>query len=369
MAGLVCTWRRRLPGVAFGVLFVWVALATAWAGPAKGPKTVVVGPPEAVRTAHGVMLRPTVAVADRVLVRLTPTVQTSAAESAVSRVQGRFGRRLCRGTYVVELPAGSDVVAAAAALRGQPGVLVAEPDVLVYPALVPDDPQYSQQYHLPLISAPQAWNIATGSSSVVIAIIDSGVDLDHPDLAGKIWVNTDEVPGNGRDDDHNGYVDDWRGWDFDGNNNDPNPSPDGVDDDGKYGADDEAGHGTLVAGIAAAVGNDGYGTAGLDWRAQIMVLQVFPDDGGAETSTVLEAINYATANGAHIINLSIGASYIEAFTDPITQAYEAGVLVVSAGGNSSKELTNSRSSWKSPVCNDGDDVFTENHVLGVGVID
>ncbi|MBU0608428.1 MAG: S8 family serine peptidase [Armatimonadetes bacterium] len=340
----------------------------AWAGP-RSFKTVQVGPMRAVRTAHGFQLRPQLAVADRVLVQMAPSIQTYAAGTTLAPVGGRLGRRLGQRTYVVDLPAGSDVLAAAAALRAQPGVLCAEPDALIYPALIPDDPQYSQQYHLPIISAPQAWDVTTGSSEVVIAIVDSGVDLDHPDMAGKIWVNTDEVPNNGLDDDHNGYVDDWRGWDFHDDNNDPNPSPDGEDNDHNGTADEEVNHGTLVAGTAAAVGNDGWGCAGLDWTAKIMALQVFPDDGGTAVSTVIEGINYATDNGADIINLSIGGSYIASFTAPITAAYNAGALVVSAGGNSGDELKDSTSSWESPVCNDGANVFTENHVLGVGATD
>ena len=360
---------RRTPlWAVFGALLVWAMTTATWAAPWR-LKTVTVGPVRTVHTPHGVVLRAQEAVADRVVVQWTPSVQAGAAQAAVARVNGSAGRRVGRRTQVIELPAGTDVVTAAAALRAQTGVTAAAPDLLVYPALVPNDPNYGSQYHLPLIAAPAAWDVTTGSNSVVIAIIDSGVDQDHPDLATKTWINPLETAGNHKDDDGNGYVDDWRGWDFYYDDNDPSPVPNGIDENGKYGPDDNVDHGTLVAGTAAAVGNNGYGVAGVDWGARIMALQVFPDDGAAYLSTVIEAMYYAIENGANIINLSIGTEYDSIFTAPVTDAYNAGVLVVCAGGNSDREFTDDSATWESPVCNDGTDVYSQNHILGVGATD
>lgn len=356
---------RRTPRLAFGacLLLLWIMPAlAAWAAPER-LKTVPVGPLRAIKTPHGTKLRPTEAVAERVLVRLAPLVAPQAAQDAVSRVKGRYGKSLGHGMYVVDLPEGADVRGAAAALRAQPGVLNAEPDLITYPAFEPDDPQYGNQYHHPLIQTPAAWDVTRGSADVIIAVIDSGVDTQHPDLSGRIWINPGEIPGNGRDDDGNGYVDDWQGWDFHDQNNNPRPTPDGI------GGDVDAAHGTLVAGIAAATGNDGFGTAGVSWGCKVMALQVFPAEGGTAVSTVVEAINYAVSKGAHIINLSIGGGFTDMFTAPINAAYNAGILVVAAAGNDYAPLGDSRTTWKSPVCNDGDDPFTQNHVLGVAATD
>lgn len=364
--------RRTLVWPAFG-LFLGIALlvmtaACGWTQTDR-PKLVTIGAPRMVKVGGTVKLRPRVAVADRIVVQLNAPLQAVGTLSLGGRVQGKIGRSLGRNMYVVDLPEGSDVVAVASALRGQAGVLAAEPDILTYPAAIPNDPQYSYQYHLPQIKAPAAWDVATGSAEVVIAIIDSGVYTDHPDLASKIWINTDEIAGNGVDDDANGYVDDVRGWDFYSRNNNPNPSPDGKDGNSDGEADEQVNHGTLVASTAAAAGNDGYGCCGVSWGAKIMALQVFPDDGGTAVSNVVSAINYAVANGADVINLSIGGDYTELFNAPLLAAYNAGVVVVCAGGNSGDALTDAKSTWESPVCNEGSNVATENHILGVGAVD
>ncbi len=332
-------------------------------------RTVPVGPAKLVPFQKGFKWRIQEAVADRVLVQFTPTIQPQATDAVLQHVKGRLGRYLGNGIFIVELPQDSDIISAATALRLTPGVLAAEPDLLLYPVLVPNDPEYPKQYHLPLIQAPAAWDVTTGAGNVVLAVIDSGVDLQHPDLASRIWQNSREIPANGVDDDGNGYVDDVRGWNFYDGNNNPRPTPDGKDNNGDGIADEQASHGTLVAGIAAAVGNEGWGTAGVTWGAQIMALKVFPDDGGTAVSTVIEAVNYAVANGAHIINLSMGGGYSNMFTAPFKSAYQAGVLIVCAGGNSGITFTASPSTWESPVCNDGPNLGTDNFVFGVGATD
>jgi subtilisin family serine protease len=341
-----------------------------WGQTPRHLRTVTVGSPRLVTTATGQRyFRPNLAVADRVLVRLRPSLQTAGLPLTQRLVKAVDSEPLGHGLYALNLPEGSDVNAAVATLRSQWEVLSVEPDLIVYPARIPNDPLYSQQYHLPQIKAPQAWDVTTGATDIVIAIIDSGVQLTHPDLAAKIWVNPGEIAGNGRDDDNNGFVDDVHGWDFYDNNNNPNPVPNGIDENRDGTPDEQVSHGTLVAGLAAAASNNSIGVAGVSWGARIMALKVFPDDGGTAVSTVINAINYAAANGAHVINLSIGGGYSESFNAPIAAAYNAGCVIISAGGNSGSELTNSRTTWESPVCNDGSDVFTQNHVLGIGAVD
>ena len=323
--------------------------------------------------------KPLVAVADRLLVGLplgasfpgTRATQQAHTESVrlASTAGGRVVKLLAGGQLaVVELPAGKNLYSAASDILFA-GATFVEPDLAVYPARVPNDPRYSDQFHHPIINSAAAWDVTTGSTSVVIAIIDSGVDTDHPDFVGHIWVNPGETPGNGKDDDGNGLIDDWRGWDFYNGNNDPNPEPDGIDNNHDGIPDEQVSHGSLVAGLAAAIGNNSFGTVGVTWNATIMPIQIFPDDGTTFVSTVVEAIDYAVDEGADIINLSIGSSYEESFSPAINRAYQAGICVISAGGNNGRELTDSKSTWASPVCNDGPNVFVDNYVLGVGGLD
>src|SRR6185369_5814767 len=165
------------------------------------------------------------------------------------------------------------------------------------------------------INAPAAWNITTGGS-VKVAVIDSGVDYNHPDLAANVWTNPGEIAGNGVDDDHNGFIDDTRGWDF--VNNDNNPM-------------DDNGHGTHVAGTIAARGNNGIGVAGVAWTAQIIPLKTQNTQGNGFTSDAVKAINYAAHVGAKVINASFGGSAADPAEDSAIAA--ANLLVVAAAGN------------------------------------
>jgi len=326
-------------------------------------KTVPIpGPPHAVTVASGtVQMMPARAVADRLIIKLRPHVGPQQVATVAAAGNSRVRKVLpVSGLVIIDLPSGSDLMAAARQFQSRPEVEFAVPDTLVYPALVPNDPGYSEQWHLPKIYAPQAWDVTTGTDTVTIAVVDSGCDMDHPDLVSKIWINPGEIPGNEVDDDGNGYVDDVHGYDIYHDDSDPTPQPTG-------GMDENVSHGTLVAGTAAAVGNEGWGAAGMDWHAQIMVLQVFPASGFGSVAGVVEAIDYATANGADIINLSIGGGYSSGFSPPINAAYEAGKLVICAAGNDGVKLTNSN--WRSPVCNDGPNPLTDNYVLGVAATD
>lgn len=182
-----------------------------------------------------------------------------------------------------------------------------------------DVPYYgaTNEWNLNQINAPEAWARGYTGQGVVVAVIDTGVDLDHPELVDQLWVNAGEIPGNGIDDDGNGYTDDSYGWDFASNDNWP---------------DDGNGHGTHVAGTIAAAYN-GTGPTGVAWGASIMAVRVLGDNGSGTMSGVAAGIRYAVDNGADIINLSLGGSYSSTILAAMQYAQSRGVLIVAAAGN------------------------------------
>jgi hypothetical protein len=186
--------------------------------------------------------------------------------------------------------------------------------------LIPNDPLYNSQWGIPATKIDVVWNTTTGDETQVIGILDTGVDWTHPDLAANIWANLQEIPDNGRDDDGNGYIDDIRGWDF--INHDNNPM-------------DDNSHGTHVAGIAAAVGDNGIGIAGVNWKARIMPIKVFQSSGRGDAATIAQGVTYAVAKGATVLNMSFG-SYAESLTlkNALANAYATAVLVAAAGNGS-----------------------------------
>ena len=206
------------------------------------------------------------------------------------------------------------------------GVQEFEPDFVVHASAVSNDPGAASQWALSKIGATTAWNTTTGSRSVVVATIDSGIDLAHPDLAANIWTNPGEVSGNGADDDHNGYADDVHGWNFVDNT--------GNVQDGYY-------HGTHVAGIIGAVGNNGVGTAGINWQVSIMALKFMDNSGVGYTGAAIYAINYATMmrrdHGINIVAINAsfggGTNYSTAMQDAIAAAGQVGITFVAAAGN------------------------------------
>lgn len=176
------------------------------------------------------------------------------------------------------------------------------------------------------IDAVTAWDTITDATATTVAVIDTGVDYTHPDLAANMWRNPGEIPDNGIDDDNNGFVDDVHGWDFANNDNLP------MDDNG---------HGTHVAGTIAAVGNNGQGIVGVAWNARIMALKFLSQDGNGFTSDAIDSLLYAVDNGAKVSNNSWGSfgqtHVLEAFDAPLREAIvgaaEAGHLFVAAAGN------------------------------------
>ncbi len=201
--------------------------------------------------------------------------------------------------------------------------------------VIPNDPKYSEQWSLPLIRMPQAWGIEKGNKDVIIAIIDSGIDYRHDDLAPKIWINPGEIADNGVDDDGNGYIDDMHGWDF---TDAPNLQAEGDFTDGDNEPVDETGHGTHVAGIAGAMPDNGIGIAGIAWNCPLMAVRAGLSLGGSsrmQDDDSAAAIVYAADNGANIINMSWGSSqHSFVIEDAIDYAHSRGVLLIGAAGNS-----------------------------------
>lgn len=214
------------------------------------------------------------------------------------------------------------------------------------------DPFYKDQYYLASIHAQEAWEIQSSASAVVVAVIDDGVFEKHSDLGIQIWKNQKEL-NNNIDDDKNGFVDDFHGWDFVQN----------TYDIGVYGS-----HGTGVAGIFAAMPNNGTGIVGITRGVQIMPLLICGNLGTCDISLLPKAIRYATDNGANIINISLGRNYVDGLNEAIEYAYNKGVVLVAAAGNLNNEtdLSPDLTAYpRSPVCNDnGQDM-----VLGVSAVD
>ncbi len=206
---------------------------------------------------------------------------------------------------------------------------VAEPDYVVFPTSVPNDPQFSQQWGLNNtgqkggvadadIDAPEAWDVTTGSQSVLVGVIDTGVDRTHPDLVANMWSNPNEIAGDGLDDDMNGFVDDSWGWDFFDNDNDPS---------------DGGSHGTHVSGTIGASGNDGVGVTGVNWNVSIVSLRFLGPAGGT-TSDAIEAVEYATDLGVDLTSNSWGGrGFSSLLQGVIEDAGAAGILFVAAAGN------------------------------------
>ena len=258
-------------------------------------------------------------VPDRILVRLKADAPRILAAVAPGADLDR-PLALVDGLWGVRLAPGQAVAAALAAARANPFVMYAEPDYLLHAATVPNDPKYADGtlWGMNKIAMPAAWDVSTGGSTVV-AVIDTGVDYTHPDLAANIWTNPGEVAGDGIDNDHNGFVDDIRGWDF--ANNDNNPM-------------DDHSHGTHVSGTIAGVGNNGVGVVGVNWAAQIMPVKFLDASGSGTTEAAIQALNYAVMMGARVSNHSYGDNaFSQAHLDAITAAGLAGHLVVAGAGN------------------------------------
>jgi subtilisin family serine protease len=240
-------------------------------------------------------------------------------------------------TYILEFGAMSDDQKAQIVqeLKADPDVEFAEPEHTFSTKQIPNDPflnssgtwgqPYPDLWGLTAIGAPTAWDTAKGDG-IVVAVVDTGIDYNHPDLAANVWTNVNEIAGNFLDDDGNGFVDDTRGWDFFYWDNDPI---------------DRNGHGTHVAGTIAAVGNNGIGVIGVAWHAQVMAVKGLNDSGFGFDFTLAPAIEYAASNGADVINASWGGpGTSQSIEEAIQFATGLGVVFVAAAGNSSQDAMN-----------------------------
>lgn len=200
-------------------------------------------------------------------------------------------------------------------------------------AQTPNDRLYDDLWYLPQVSAPEAWDITTGSSDVVVAVLDTGISFDHPDLVGNIWENTQEIAENGKDDDGNGYIDDVHGWDFVDDDNTPEPVLEGSSDP------EAQSHGSVVAGIIGAVGDNHEGYVGVAWNVRIMPIRILDKNGSGNESDAAVAIRYAVANGADVINLSFAGDEVHAgLREAVREAYEKNVVIVAALGNDARDV-------------------------------
>ncbi|MBT4121087.1 MAG: S8 family serine peptidase [Candidatus Magasanikbacteria bacterium] len=225
-------------------------------------------------------------------------------------------------------------------------------------ALEPNDP-FVYQWAYKDIGLYEAWDYTVGSDEVIVAIIDNGFDSFHPDLRDNLWINNDEIKNNGLDDDDNGYIDDVYGWNFADDNNDPRPKVDNLDESEI--SKQIFSHGTMVAGLIGARGDNKKDGVGINWRVKLMNIKVLGNLGSGSLDTMDEAIRYAVDNGADIINISMVGYYTEEMKDAVDYAYEKNVLVVAAAGNNSYSLNGDNSLY--PICFDsGSDIQT---VFGV----
>jgi len=236
--------------------------------------------------------------------------------------------------YVFNISDEKSVESIVQMLQKDPGIEYAEFDFVYKADVIPNYPRFSELWGLHNtgqsggtpdadIDAPEAWDYSTGSNSVIVAVIDTGVDYNHQDLSANMWRNPGEIPGNGNDDDGNGYIDDVYGIDTYNNDSDP------IDDNG---------HGTHVAGTIGAIGNNAIGVAGVCWNVKIMALKFLGSGGSGSTSDAIECIQYAINKGAHVMSNSWGGgAYSNALRDAILAAQNAGILFVAAAGNDSSD--------------------------------
>ncbi|HDS29793.1 MAG TPA: hypothetical protein ENN67_01990, partial [Firmicutes bacterium] len=223
--------------------------------------------------------------------------------------------------FRLRVDASTDLLTAKNDIAGDFRVETVELNYMAYPAYIPDDPDYGKKHEFPKINAPEAWDIETGSSDVWVAVVDTGVDRDHPDLEANVVPGKDFIVGG------DGY-----GGETDG---------DGIDNNNDGVIDQNVGHGTHVAGIIAAVGDNGIGACGIAYGVTILPLRIFPADGdtGATFSSIVQAVNYAASvENVRVINLSIGTTYESSLLqEAVSNAWNAGKVLVAAAANSNTD--------------------------------
>lgn len=258
--------------------------------------------------------------------------QSDLRSSLSARLPGARLKRVfaASGWSLVKVPAGQSAEQARAALAKSLGAANVSLNSIRHATRVPNDPSYGVQWHWPKIKAPDAWNKGTGTRDVVVAVLDSGVDLNHADLKANLWKNPREIENNGVDDDNNGYVDDVYGL----NGIDPNSPP-----------QDGNGHGTHVAGLIGAVGNNSTDVTGACWSVKIMTLRFLDDSGtgDGDDAAAIACLEYAIKMKQNGVNLrAINHSYVGPDNPPYKEAFQAaesaGILQICAAGNGSNNI-------------------------------
>ncbi len=290
-----------------------------------------------------------VSIADHAIVRFPagwdpPSVDEWARDEGLSMRRALY----TPDTYLIAAPNSEPgtvaKICATCSTDGSPAIF-AEPDYIVFTTATPDDPRFEDLWGLQNtgqaggtagadISAGEAWNLSTGSSDVIVAVIDTGVDATHQELAPNIWTNPGETAGNGIDDDGNGLIDDTNGWDFYDDDKDPS---------------DEDFHGTHVAGTIGAAGNNTFGVVGVAWNVSLLPIRFLGPSGGT-TSDAIDCITYSTTIGADLSSNSWGGGgFSTALHDAINAANDADILFVAAAGNDSldsDQITNYPSGYE-----------------------
>ncbi len=266
-------------------------------------------------------------------------VQGSIADANRDGIDDRFANLAGGELAAIQLAKGADVVAALELLKDDPNVLYAEPNYIVHAIATPNDPQFPQLYGLDNtgqtggtadadVDGPEAWDLTVGSSDIVVGVVNTGIDYTHEDLAGNVFVNPNEIAGNGVDDDGNGVIDDVHGFNAITGSGDP--------------ADDNA-HGSHCSGTIGAVGNNGVGVAGVNWDVTIMGLKFLGAGGSGTLEDAIEAINYAVGMKNAGVNLRVlsnswsGGGFSQALLDAINAANAVDILFVAAAGNSGSD--------------------------------
>ncbi len=269
-----------------------------------------------------------------VLVKFKPQAEARHHASARADVAGELRRTFRSKAEHWRLGPGVTVEHALQRLHANPQVEYAEPNYVLTASVVPNDARFNEMWALRNtgqtggtpgadIDATLAWDVSVGSPNVIVGDIDTGCDYNHPDLAANIWTNPGEIPGNGIDDDGNGFVDDVHGYDFYNRDGDPF---------------DDNGHGTHTAGTIGAVGDNGIGVVGVNWNVKIMCIKFLNSGGSGSTDGAIQAIDYATQMGVDLTSNSWGGGgFSQALYDAIAAAGTHEMAFVAAAGNNGRD--------------------------------